>query len=93
VAPSAYLSKLETGSSETPPILRHNLDAYLASHLIKPALLRANDFKAFMEDRQQRLLAMIEKATMKEAHRAQAVDEDDETDDETAESGLTMAAA
>lgn len=94
-APSTYLSKLETGSADTPPIASGNLDAYLISHLIDPSLLRADNFKAFMLDRQKRLLGLIERATGQSAYRAEDVDEgqDAENDDETAEAELTMAAA
>jgi hypothetical protein len=35
------------------------------SHLIDPALLRANKFEALMADRQKRLLRLIEQATGK----------------------------
>jgi hypothetical protein len=35
------------------------------SHLIDPALLRADKFEAFMPDRQKRLLGLIEQATGK----------------------------
>lgn len=92
-APSSYLSKLQTGDSEAPPILPQNLDGYLTSHLINPTLLRADDFRAFMNDRQERLLKLIEQATGQQAHRGEAAEDDAETDEETAESELTMAAA
>jgi hypothetical protein len=62
-APSRYLDKLESGVGEVPPIERAALDAYLASHAIDPALLRADRFEDFMEDRQRRLLTLIAKAT------------------------------
>jgi hypothetical protein len=93
VAPSVYLDKLQRGNAETPPILSQNLDGYLLSHLIDPALLRTDNFRAFMEDRQERLLKLIEQAMGKAAHRGESADDDAETDDETAESELTMAAA
>ena len=93
VAPSAYLLKLEKGGSETPPITPANLDAYLTSHLIDPTLLRADDFDAFMSDRQTRLLRLIEQATGQAVYRGEMADEDAETDAETAEAALTMAAA
>ncbi len=93
VAPSAYLNKLQTGNQETPAISSVNLDSYLSSHLINPNLLRTDDFNAFMVDRQERLLKLIEQAICKQAHRDEAAEDDDETDDETAESELTMAAA
>jgi hypothetical protein len=93
VAPSIYLSKLETGNAETPPITSQNLDQYLASHLIDPILLRTDNFSAFMEDRQARLLKLIEQATGQSVYRGETTEDDDETDAETAEATLTMAAA
>lgn len=63
VAPSEYLSRLEKGGRDTPPIAPDALDEYLASHAMDPALLRADDFEGFMADREARLLAMIAKAT------------------------------
>jgi hypothetical protein len=93
VAPSTYLLKLEKGDAETPSITPANLDAYLTSHLIDPTLLRADDFDAFMADRQTRLLRLIEQATGQTVYRGEMADEDAETDAETAEAALTMAAA
>jgi hypothetical protein len=90
-APSIYLEKLETGNEENPPILPTNLDQYLTSHLISPTLLRADDFNAFMEDRQTRLLKLIEQATGQSAYRGDSAEVDDETDEEVAEAKLTMA--
>jgi hypothetical protein len=92
-APSIYLSKLELGNAETPPISRQNLDSYLGSHLINPAILRQDSFQAFMQDRQERLLRMIEAATGQSAYRGEALKDEDENDAETAEAQLTMAAA
>jgi hypothetical protein len=92
-APSIYLSRLQTGNAETPPIAAGNLDRYLSSHLINPALLRADQFDAFMEDRQANLLRLIEQATGQSVHSGEELEQDDETDDATAEAGLTMAAA
>ena len=78
-----------------PGIAPAQLDAYLASHLINPALLRADNFDAFMNDRQAKLLALIEKAMGKAAYRVDAVDEGEteERDDETLEAEMTMASA
>jgi hypothetical protein len=90
VAPSAYLEKLETGNARTPPIAPQNLDGYLGSHLIDPALLRADKFEAFMTDRQERLLRMIEQATRQKAYRDQVSEDEAETDDGTDESGFTI---
>jgi hypothetical protein len=67
-APSEYLAKLEKGDKETPPIVPNKLDDYLRSHLIDPTTLRRDDFTAFMEDRQKRLLKLIEQATGKSAY-------------------------
>jgi hypothetical protein len=92
-APSIYLAKLETGDAETPPILAQNLDNYLLSHLIDPALLRADDFHAFMEDRQERLLRLIEQATGQSVYRSETGVDEAETDAETAEAELTMTSA
>jgi hypothetical protein len=94
-APSAYLAKLQAGSMETPPIAPENLDVYLVSHLIDASLLRADDFEAFMRDRQQRLLSLIEQATGQSVYRGQEPGEghEAENDDQTAEAELTMVAA
>jgi hypothetical protein len=95
VAPSQYIAKLEKGNDSTPPISSQNLNDYLKSHLIDPALLRADSFDAFMEDRQRQLLLLIEHAMGKSAYTGTIADEgeDIEADEDTAEAGLTMAAA
>lgn len=90
-APSEYLSRLRAGNAETPSISSENLEHYLASHLIDQALLWADDFEGFMEDRQARLLRLIEQATGQSAYRGEALDDEAETDAETAEAELTMA--
>lgn len=95
VAPSEYLSRLENGNLATPPIERDALDRYLRSHLIDPNLLRADQFEAFLADRQKRLLALIEQATGKPAYVGtdEEEGEDVEVDDDATEAELTMAAA
>lgn len=80
VAPSDYLQKLEVGDKQTPGIERMRLDAYLQSHLIEPELLRANDFKQLMVDRQKRLLNLIEEATGKNAYAGADADEGEEVE-------------
>ena len=85
VAPSDYLSKLESGNSSTPPIAGEKLDGYLRSHLINPDLLRADSFEAFMEDRQKRLLGLIEQAMGKDAYSGIVPEEGE--DAETADDG------
>lgn len=92
-APSAYLAKLEKGDAETPPITPAQLDHYLISHLINPALLRGDAFSAFMEDRQKQLLRLIEEATGQATYRGETSEDEAETDPESAEAELTMAAA
>jgi hypothetical protein len=92
-APSAYLAKLEKGDAATPPIDRDRLDGYLKSHLVNPALLRADCFDAFVVDRQAKLLALIERATGKAAYIGDVLEEgeDVEADEETIEVELKLA--
>jgi hypothetical protein len=63
--------------------------------LIDPTLLRADNFQAFMEDRQTRLLSLIELATGKSAYAGGVAEEgeDVEGDEDTVEAELTIAAA
>lgn len=93
-APSVYLGRLQAGSSETPPIVPEKLDASLTSHLIDPELIRADDFPAFMADRQKRLLVLIEQAMGKAAYRGDMVEDgdDDDQDDDVVEAVMTIAA-
>ena len=93
VAPSEYIAKLENGNEATPPIDCERLDAYLRSHLIDPALLRADKFDAFMVDRQKRLLGLIERATGKAVYTGEVPEEgeDVEADIDTVEATLTLA--
>ena len=95
VAPSEYLAKLEAGNSSTPPIAGEKLDSYLQSHLIDPALLRADTFEVFMEDRQRRLLALIEQAMGKAAYDGSVPEEGEDVEDgaDTAEAALMVAVA
>jgi len=81
VAPSEYLAKLESGNSSTPPISNEKLDSYLQSHLIDPAFLRADKFEAFMEDRQKRLLGLIEQAMGKAAYSGNVPDEGEDVEE------------
>jgi hypothetical protein len=63
IAPSTYLKKLEDGRKDDPPISPATLDGYIQTHCIDPKILRSDDFNAFMDDRERRLLALIAKAT------------------------------
>lgn len=86
VAPSEYLGKLEKGNNANPSISSEKLDGYLASHLIDPAFLRADAFEAFMNDRQERLLGLIEQAMGKAAYTGDLPEEGDDVEsDEVAE--------
>ena len=86
-------SGLEKGNETTPPLDRTKLNAYLTSHLIDPSLLRTDSFDAFMEDRQKRLLKLIEQATGKVAYSGNVQEEglEIEADDDAAEAELTLA--
>ena len=76
-------------------VANERLDAFLRSHLIDPGLLRSNQFEEFMDDRQKRLLALIETATGKTAYTGPGEEEgqDVEDDDDTIEAGFTLAEA
>jgi hypothetical protein len=64
------------------------------SHLIDPALLRADKFEAFMSDRQKRLLGLIEQATGKAPYMGTVPEEgvNVEADADTVEAEMTVAA-
>jgi hypothetical protein len=81
VAPSVYIARLEKGNATTPSINPEKLDSYLASHLIDPALLRTDNFDAFMTDRQKNLLALIEHAMGKAAYTGAAVEEGEDIEE------------
>lgn len=95
VAPSEYLAKLEKGTATAPSMSKDRLDALLTSHLIDAFLLRRDAFNDFMEDRQRRLLALIEQATGKAAYAGTVPEEgeDVEGDADSIEADLTIAAA
>jgi hypothetical protein len=84
-APSAYLAKLEKGTTTNPGPSPERLDAFLRSHLIDPARLRADDFEGFLADRQRQLLTLIGEAMGKPAYGGPEAD--DGVDVEEAEEG------
>lgn len=93
-APSHYLGKLMVGDHNSPPIPNETLDNYLRSHLIDPNLLQTDQFEAFMEDRQKRLLQLIEQATGKAVYLSETSLEETEgmeVDLDTMEAELTIA--
>ncbi len=95
VAPSDYIAKLERGNDKTPAISSDKLNSFLASHLIEPSFLRADKFDSFMEDRQNKLLALIEQAMGKSAYTGDAAEEglDVEGNETAMETEQTVVAA
>jgi hypothetical protein len=82
-APSVYLKRIEDRTGLTSDAL----DAILRTHLIDPALLRADDFDAFFEDRKGKLAALAGEAMGKAVIAESAADEglpEDITADEEA---------
>ena len=77
-APSDYLGRLEAelAKSEGDDSARDRLDDILSSHLIEPALLRADDFDKFYEDRKEGLLKLMERKTQREILRTTSTNED-----------------
>jgi hypothetical protein len=59
-APSAYLPKIQ--SEKHLQLSDQQMDALLESHALNPALLRADDYEAFIADRRRRLSALVSKA-------------------------------
>lgn len=65
VAPSAYLSSIESRAQIDPMLL----DGLLRSHLVEPAHLRADDFDAFFSARREALCQLVERAIGKTVQR------------------------
>jgi len=57
-APSKYIASIETNHGVAPD----RLDQIFSTHLVTPALIRADSFDAFLRDRAARLLDLVEKA-------------------------------
>jgi hypothetical protein len=57
-SPNAYLGRIQKSAGITPT----RMDEILASHLIAPAFLRADDFPAFFKAREKALLDRVEAA-------------------------------
>ena len=94
VAPSVYLQRLEAGQKDDPPISSVMMDEYLGTHGVDPKLLRADAFEKFMNDREQRLLALIAKATGHDIVAADSPADEEEVPDNIAEnSGLLVSVA
>ena len=59
-APSVYLPRLQ--QEKQVRLDDAAMDELLASHALAPALLRGDAFDAFLEDRRERLCALVERA-------------------------------
>ena len=81
-APSTYVARLEKETDAEPAIAPDVLDAHLASHLIDPALLRADDFKGFMAARRDALLGLISQATRHTLIQPEAPEEGEDASEE-----------
>ena len=95
IAPSQYLARLTNGSGRQEPIPVDTLQHHLETHLIDPTLLRADSFEAFIADRHERLLTLIEQATGISIYRGDILDEGVdvlEDNDDMAEQQVTLAA-
>lgn len=80
-APSQYLLTLEEGESGS-DLARQQLSDAISSHLASPELLWADDFHGFLQDRQSRIIAEIEKAIGQQVYVADLPPEEgDEGDD------------
>lgn len=80
-APSQYLLTLEEGESGS-DLARQQLSDAISSHLASPDLLWADDFHGFLQDRQRRIIAEIEKAIGQQVYVADLPPEEgDEGDD------------
>ena len=90
VAPSTYLTRLEKGNAQNPPIAAEQLNAILDTHFIDVNLLQSDDFQSFFDARRQKLLSMIEAAMGKSAVREDVAppDPDDGYSDEEREAEL-----
>ncbi|MFC0242632.1 GmrSD restriction endonuclease domain-containing protein [Rhodopseudomonas telluris] len=94
VAPSIYLQRLESGQKDDPPIVPTMMDGYLQTHCIAPELLRSDAFDRFMNDREQRLLALIARVTGHDIVAAGSSSDEQEVPDDIAEdSGLMVSTA
>ncbi|MBH0022657.1 DUF262 domain-containing protein [Salinibacterium sp. SWN248] len=91
-APSAYLGKLES-TDASDHAEAHAVDEALRSHLIDPALLRADDFAGFMRARQEELVLLIEEATGRSVFREFNAAEEDDAEDDTDENEAEMTIA
>jgi hypothetical protein len=83
--PSIYLDRLQRACN----INEARMDEILRSHLIDPIALRADNFKASYDSRQNKILELIERATGKGIVRAEIPSEPLEAEEEEEEAQLT----
>ncbi len=83
-APSKYLVQLQTEPQVK--LTNAEMDEILKTHVIDPALLRADSFQAFYAARKTSLLAIVEKSMGKAAVVAASVAEDELDDEEEEQS-------
>jgi hypothetical protein len=70
-SPSEYLGAIQ--NHKQVGLNNEQMDAILRSHLIAPDRLRANDFNAFMQQREKQLLELISHAMGKSVHEDAAI--------------------
>jgi len=95
-APSEYLRQIQ--EEKAVQLSDEGMNAILRTHLIDPALLRADDFKSFFSSRRSALLDLVEKAMGKQAvHNGigtgDQVADEDEDEVESAEQENSAAAS
>jgi hypothetical protein len=79
-APSAYLAQIQKNAQVQ--LGDPEMDDILKSHLVDPALLRADQFETFYQARKIALLAVVARAMGKPPTEVSAEVADDEDDDE-----------
>lgn len=79
-APSKYLAQIQ--NEPQVKLSDAEMDEILKSHVIDPALLRADSFQKFYDARKAALLAIVERAMGKASAEASSVLAEDEEDDE-----------
>ena len=79
-APSQYLQKLQ--KHRQVQLNDAGMDGILASHLIPPETLRADDFNSFYQTRRASLLTLIERVMGKQSLAMQVSSDDTEDDDD-----------
>ncbi|AUX20619.1 hypothetical protein SOCEGT47_010920 [Sorangium cellulosum] len=83
-APSLYLAQIQSHAQVQ--LDDAAMDAILKSHVIAPALLRADSFEAFYAARKAALLGLVERAMGKAPTEALPIAADDEDEDDEGES-------